>query len=1347
MRKKIYNQQYCLLIALFCFLTTLLPGSATAQLASWKPAGSTDFPIFRSGIWYDGMCRISQFIFDPNNPRTMLAVSAQGGLYKTTDEGLNWVSVPGMENNVQSCASICIDRTNSNTIFVGTGDPDYYSVGDGVWKSTDGGITFSQSGLNGQLVVQIIQDPVNPSCFAAATSSGIFKSFDNGQTWTQSLLNVVVGGNPTTVPLSGIFTDMKKNADPSSRVLYAATAELVSVFYRSTDFGDHWEKITNGITSVPVLYILNGGRIGVTKADPNRVYLFSNGGLGMVYMSADGGNSFQVRKPEGPPNLTGYLYGNNNFNNGQANYNSAFYVDNSNPDRIWYYAHSMTVSEDGGLTYTLLHPNGDGIHTDAKMFAQSPDDPDKLWASNDGGIWFSNNKGVTWLPRSNGLYAYEIGWNAGKGSRTRSDLMQIGTQDNGCISMNDYKWYGMWTGDDYFFREFDYLPEGGNIYYPGVTNSRLTADNAWGQDFGVPIPMFHDIIFNRKERDLCYIQDSAEASTIYRTLNLSSQSPAWSQVTSLPAKAVAMNSPIADPDRLYILTREGTFYASMNARSANPVFTQLAMPVPYIYVASIASIANDANKIYMAINEKVFYSNDGGNTWQDITYNLPVVFHRRILAEDYGGSSELVFIATSNAVYYKKAGQTSWTIYSTGLPGRRGPTDFSMYDDSTSHSRIRYTSFGRGIYETGFDNLRPLGAIIDLPDSSVLSCTSNSIQVRDASNGKLHLPVTYSWSFPGGSPSSSTEPAPVVTYPATGTYSISLTITDALNNQSTTTVNRFIQKYNCSADTVPGRALQPDQSRSYVLTDPIDLDTSNTLTISAWVKTSQVQRDYTGIMTINFMTPCGLILQDNNKIGFIWEGQYHQLESGLVLPADNKWHHVAVSIGPDKASVYLDGFPSTFTGLVNNRLKLNASWSVASFDQMPERNFLGQIDEVCLYTRELSTAEIREQMNLTKNNRVIDPSLKMYYQFNEYGRTVFNKAGPGSARMIGNTSLVRSTAPVGGGVAQTIPVTAGGPVLFDRAGIELDYSSSGTIPNGPVVATRLHVSPDDSASVYCLPDPKLHYWIVRSYGTNANPGPLNGVVFSPVAGISTIHSTNPASVQLYKREANADGHTWGDPVAAARSVSSNGGAGSIHYASGLPGATDAQYMTGSALPVKHLELTGLNENNLSALLNWTVAGERTGVSYTLEHRTGGAPFAPLTSMPGTGAASYQHRHLYPPAGLNDYRVAVKDINNRITYSNTVTLKFEAVPLKFVLAPVPAENTVALSLNRPAGMALELKLMNAAGQLLKTIQLTNGTTRQEIGMERYSSGLYLLVVYNEKGEQLYKKRFSKIQKAP
>src|SRR5206468_570041 len=205
----------------------IIGSNASAQLANWTPGSNpayTNFPTYLGGQ-INGYCRIAQFKFDATNPNKMYAITPQGGLFTSTDAGSNWTVKAGTENYTGFNASLCIDYTNDQIIYMGTGDPNYYSNGDGIYKSTDGGTSFTPTTLTNCLVLEIIQNPTDASTFVAATNKGIYKSTDNGATW-----------NPTT-STSIEFTDLKQNAAVNSQILYACTFENTSRFFRSIDFG------------------------------------------------------------------------------------------------------------------------------------------------------------------------------------------------------------------------------------------------------------------------------------------------------------------------------------------------------------------------------------------------------------------------------------------------------------------------------------------------------------------------------------------------------------------------------------------------------------------------------------------------------------------------------------------------------------------------------------------------------------------------------------------------------------------------------------------------------------------------------------------------------------------------------------------------------------------------------------------------------------------------------------------------------------------------------------------------------------------------------------------------------
>ncbi|MBP6414394.1 MAG: hypothetical protein KA450_13185, partial [Bacteroidia bacterium] len=187
-------------------LLVVFASSAFAQLANWSPgnnAAYTNFPVNVSGQ-INGFCRISQMKFHASDPNKMYAVTGEGGFFSTTDGGVNWTVRPGTENLTGGCASLCIDYTNDQVIYLGSGDANYYSNGQGIYKSTNGGTSFTATSLTNCLVIEILQDPSNPATFVAATNKGIYKSINNGSTWTASTLTSIQ------------FCDLVRNAATNS---------------------------------------------------------------------------------------------------------------------------------------------------------------------------------------------------------------------------------------------------------------------------------------------------------------------------------------------------------------------------------------------------------------------------------------------------------------------------------------------------------------------------------------------------------------------------------------------------------------------------------------------------------------------------------------------------------------------------------------------------------------------------------------------------------------------------------------------------------------------------------------------------------------------------------------------------------------------------------------------------------------------------------------------------------------------------------------------------------------------------------------------------------------------------
>jgi hypothetical protein len=334
------------------------------------------------------------------DPYVFYAASATGGVFRTINNGVTWE--PVFENEAtHSIGDIAVFQPDPDIIWVGTGERanrQSSGWGDGVYKSTDGGETWTNTGLSDSLHIgRIVTHPTDPDTVWVAAMGhlwgpneerGLYKTSDGGRTWERLLY---VDEN------TGVVDVAVHPSDPDT--IWAAAYQRQrkafgfdgggpgSALYKSTDGGRTWDNL-NGRGALPEG---DYGRIGISiyAGDPDIVYVSIEQGFeysasttydipgGGIYRTMDGGDTWEFRSDWNPRPM----------------YASQPLVDPTNPDRI-YMENSFSVSEDGGVSFRRIPQT---VHGDDRFLWIDPNDSRHIIKASDGAIAISYDRGDTWL--------------------------------------------------------------------------------------------------------------------------------------------------------------------------------------------------------------------------------------------------------------------------------------------------------------------------------------------------------------------------------------------------------------------------------------------------------------------------------------------------------------------------------------------------------------------------------------------------------------------------------------------------------------------------------------------------------------------------------------------------------------------------------------------------------------------------------------------------------------------------------------------------------------------------------------------------------------------------------------
>jgi photosystem II stability/assembly factor-like uncharacterized protein len=1124
--------------------------------ANWVCIGPFDFDIEAASRSYaPGAAHVYTVKQSPSNPNVIYAGTATTGMWKSVDKGKNWALLT-KDMPLTRVFAIEIDRWNENRVW--------FESNGTVYRSDDGGTNWTITGDStfqsiAHSVKDIVMHPDSNQIVYLCSNQGFYRSNDTGKTWQ--------------LVLSGSFQEVEIHP-VEHNVVYTVQQGVVSTrFLKSTDFGKTFQAKQNG-WPIPA-----GGdeqkrtEISVTPAAPNIVYALAtgkaNGGSGLygVYVSHNAGESWTFAccgpQPGGQPSAT-------NINmmgwsdkglddGGQYYYDLAMDVSPIDSNRINLAGVNQWISNDGGKSFTCpakwSHPyKKEYVHADIHDIRFYGDE---VWYACDGGVFYSANRGDSVSRMMKGISGADF-WGFGAGM-TDGEIMLGGTYHNGTLLKDNDVYENGWL-----------CTQGGDnvrgFVNPG--NERLVYHDGGGKilsgDRNQPIGSF---AFTKRPNASYII---GESSTLvfhpanYNKVYSGADSALWvsedngssfEKIHTFPGKVTSFDLCQADPDVMVVAVYPGWWDKKLLYRTTDggKTWKEITPPlsvinsnewVPY----SVALSATDTATIWIARtsqyggypsieSHRVFKSTDGGKTWVNLTtpileFESPTnIIHQK-------GTNGGVYIGTRRAVYYRNDNMNDWALFNTGLPASTYSTKLQI---NYRKGKI-YNGTNRSVYVSDlYEPSKPIAQISTNIENSY--CNRDTIHFVDLSI-LTDTNATRQWTFQGGIPATSGSKNPKVVYQAPGVYDVTLIVSNAFG-ADTQTIKQFIHITDeCSPDTVPGNVFTLNGTSTFASAPPLKLN-SNTVTLSAWVKPSGSQKNFAGIVfSRGGNTTAGISVTSARELRYHWNDQGWNFASGLKLLND-EWNHVALVIYPDSAILYLNGIPSK-----QAKTQLPEEFDASLYigrDPSGNRYFKGLIDEVAIWNRSLSRAEIREQMHLTKKPDN-DTTLIAYYQFNRPDGLITDRSGIYHASPSNPNARQKSTVPAGGGVSYRMNINQGGIYDFTGTGLKMEFPAGGTYPDGEIVVSRINLNPDEKPVTQPV---SRSYWIVNNYGQNVFFDPIEKLSFENYGEISPGQAFQPEGFRLYRRNFNADGNTWGIAIDSATIVTA-GMDGNVFFENGTP---------------------------------------------------------------------------------------------------------------------------------------------------------------------------------------------------
>ncbi len=623
--------------------------------------------------------RVTDLAIHPTNPDVVYAAHASSGVFKTTNGGTSWFPITD-DLPVITIGAIAIDPQNPDVIYVGTGEANGNSrsfFGMGVFKSSDGGATWSYTGLEEtRYVGRVVVDPLNSQrVWVAGTGAlygtnperGVYRSTNGGTSW-ELVLNLSDSTAAIDIAVDPIRPDTVFAAmwERVRGLTYKRLGGPTSGIFRSYDGGDTWTRLTAGLPTGSVV-----GRIGISvcASNPSVVYaIFADnvGELLGIYKSVNGGSSWARTNDVDLRTMYrswGWYFG-------------QIRVDPSDPDRVFAMGVPFYRSEDGGASWVKV---GQDNHIDHHAMAFDPSDPARIFEGNDGGIYVSSDHGSTWVKLydqpTNQFYAIEIDYQC-------PERLYGGTQDCGTLRTptgGTDDWEEIFWGDG-FYCIVD--PTDPNIIYCTYQYGALRKSTDFGETW---VKATEGIVGGDRRNWMApVVMDPSDhlklyygSYRVYRTrdgagswLPISGDLTGGAQGANFGTLTTIALTP-ADSNVIYAGTDDANVWVTLDGGGS---WTDVSGSLPNRWVTRIAVDPHSAAVAYVAFSglrwdENIGYvyrTEDYGASWTDITGNLPGAPVNVIVIDP--AEPARIFVGTDLGCLYTEDLGVTWKMLGTELP-------------------------------------------------------------------------------------------------------------------------------------------------------------------------------------------------------------------------------------------------------------------------------------------------------------------------------------------------------------------------------------------------------------------------------------------------------------------------------------------------------------------------------------------------------------------------------------------------------------------------------------------------------------------------------------------------------